>query len=213
LWKNGGPTPLFMELEADLKNIPDLVLLLVDNAALVFAGEENDRTEVTQFMAAFNGLASRLGIGLVLTTHKSKSTDGSTLRAASGSTAWVNAARHVLDLQPESSAHGPCLTVIKSNCTKPGEMTQLAWINGVLKLSSASDREGRISETRLAEKICELVRDGDRCGVPYSSAPQASDRYLPAILARKGFKLKEARSAMLIRPWSSPIWLAITFST
>ena len=55
----------------------------------------------------------------------------------------------------------------------------------------------RLSESRLIEKIRELVSDGDRRGVPYSSAPQASDRYLPNILARKGFKRSEARDAML----------------
>jgi hypothetical protein len=198
LWKDGAPTQFLAELETDLKSIPELVLLVIDNAALVFAGEENDRTEVTQFMAALNGLASRLGVAILLSTHKSKSTDGSTLRAASGSTAWINAARHVLDLQPESNSQGPGLKVIKSNCTKPGEEIQLTWISGVLMpLPSPDAFERRITEGHLVQKILELVRDGDKRGVPYSSAPQASDRYLPAILARKGFKREEARSAML----------------
>jgi RecA-family ATPase len=182
------------ELEADLTIIPGLVLLCIDNAALVYAGEENDRTEVTQFMAALNGLASRLGIGIVLSTHKSKSTDGSPLRAASGSTAWINAARHVLDLQPESSGQGPCLTVIKSNCTKPGEKIPLVWINGVLTLLPSLDAfENRLSESRLIEKIRELVSDGDRRGVPYSSAPrQAIGIYQTSSPARASSAAKPA---------------------
>jgi hypothetical protein len=198
LWRDGGTTQLFDELEADLRNIQVLVLLVIDNAALVFAGEENDRSEVTQFMAALNGLASRLGVGIVLSTHKSKSTDGSTLRAASGSTAWVNAARHVLDLQPETTSQGPCLMVIKSNCTKPGEKIQLAWINAVLTQPPVGGAlENELPEARLEQAILDLVRDGYRRGSPYSSAPQATDRYLPQALARKGFKLKAAKSAML----------------
>ena len=149
LWRDGAPTQLLPELEADLTIIPGLMLLCIDNAALVYAGEENDRTEVTQFMAALNGLAYRLGIGIILSTHKSKSADGSALRAASGSTAWINAARHVLDLQPETTDQGPCVTVIKSNCTKPGEKIPLAWINGVLMpLPSPDAFENRISERR-----------------------------------------------------------------
>jgi RecA-family ATPase len=198
LWKEWSPTPLMQELETELRGIPDLVLVAIDNAALVYAGMENDRHEVTQFMAALNGMAARLKIALVLSTHKSKSNDGSTLRAASGSTAWVNAARQVLELQPETSDSGPTLTVRKSNHIKPGERIALTWIGGVLTLLPSGDAfQQRIGSDRLAQVIRETVSEGWVRGQPYSSAAQARDRYLPAAMARKGFKRADAEATML----------------
>lgn len=198
LWRDGLPTALMREIEDDLCTISDLRLVSIDNAALVFAGDESDRTEVTQFMAALNGMAGRLNAAILLSTHKSKSNDGSTLRAASGSTAWINAARQVLELQPESNESGPALIVRKSNHTKPGEQIALAWVGGVLTLLPTADAfQERLDGNRLTRLILELVRDGCRKGEPYSSAAQATDRYLPAALVRKGFKLKDAKATML----------------
>jgi hypothetical protein len=199
LWEDGKPTRLMVELKVGLGTIPGLVLLCVDNAALVYEGKENDRMEVTRFVAALNAMAYRLNIGLLLSTHKSKSDDGSPMRAASGSTAWINASRQVLELLPESKDTEPHLKVIKSNHTKPGEEIKLAWSGGVLTLAPVGDLQQRADDSRIAQAIKEVVRLGWSRGDPYSSSSHARDRFLPAAVVRKesGFKLKAVEGVML----------------
>ena len=60
LWRDFKTTKFFSEVEEQLSSIPDLRLVVIDNAALVFAGNENDRVDVTQFIGALTGLAIRL---------------------------------------------------------------------------------------------------------------------------------------------------------
>jgi RecA-family ATPase len=197
LWKDEGRTQLLVDMEEDLQNIPDLALLVIDNAALVYDGDENDRHEVTKFMAMLNGVAYRHDIGMVLSTHKSKSSDGSVLRSASGSTAWVNAARQVLELQQDGNGDDPSLTVRKSNHIKPGERIELAWVGGVLTLKPLGGDAKAQKRADLDNEIKELVTERFRKSDPLSSAPQAKDRYLVSVMARKGFKASEVEAAML----------------
>jgi hypothetical protein len=199
LWENGAPTRLMIDLQDGLRTIPDLVLLCVDNAALVYGGKENDRMEVTRFMAALNAMAYKLNIGLLLSTHKSKSDDGSPMRAASGSTAWINASRQVLELLPESGNSGPHLKVIKSNHARRGEEIKLAWSGGVLTHVPVGDLQQRVEDSRIVQAIKDVVRQGFSRGDPYSSSSHSADRFLPAAVVRKesGLKRKVVESAML----------------
>jgi RecA-family ATPase len=73
LWRGGVPTDFLTELESQLRRIRALRLLTLDNAAVLFAGDENSRSEVTEFISALNGLANRLSIGIILSAHASKS--------------------------------------------------------------------------------------------------------------------------------------------
>ena len=136
LWRQGQPTPFLEELEQQLSRIETLRLLTLDNAAVLFAGDENSRSEVTEFLTALNGLADRLGIGIILSAHASKSQDGSTLRVTSGSTAWVNACRSVLELRTGDSAgdsdQGPSLVVVKANHAPTGTTIPLVWRDRLL---------------------------------------------------------------------------------
>jgi hypothetical protein len=52
LFDADGPTPALVELEAALARIDNLILLAIDNAALVYAANENDRVLVTRFLRA-----------------------------------------------------------------------------------------------------------------------------------------------------------------
>ena len=132
LWRNGRTTPALAALERQLAAVQALRLVVLDNVALVFAGDENNRVEVSQFMAALNGLARRLGVALVLITHSSKSSDGSALRVASGSTAFVNASRSVVELKPADSEQPPKLKVVKANHAETGQEIELEWRDGML---------------------------------------------------------------------------------
>jgi hypothetical protein len=52
LWRQGEPTPFFRELEHLLARIEGLRLATLDNAAVLFSGDENSRSEVTEFLSA-----------------------------------------------------------------------------------------------------------------------------------------------------------------
>jgi RecA-family ATPase len=106
LWRKGESTPFLGELEDQLSRIEALRLTTLDNAAVLFAGDENSRSEVTEFTSLLNGLANRLGIGINLSAHASKSQDGTALRVTSGSTAWVNACRSVWSCGPATAVNG-----------------------------------------------------------------------------------------------------------
>ncbi len=198
LWRNEAPTTFLAEFEEQLARIDNLRLVFVDNAALVYVGDENDRGEVTQFINALNGLAARLQVGLILTTHSSKSSDGSTLRAASGSTAWINACRSVLRLETDEDDKAT-LTLIKANHTKPGKVIDLVWQDGVLIKVSEPDSFTRRSQQRSLDKVIfQQVSETWQSGNPLSSRTQATDRYLPAKIARTtDFKRKDIATAML----------------
>lgn len=60
-------------MEDQLSRIKALRLATLDNATVLFAGDENSRSEVTEFISLLNGLADRLGIGIILSAHASKS--------------------------------------------------------------------------------------------------------------------------------------------
>jgi len=132
LWRNGAVTPFFRQLEDNLAQIDALRLVTLDNAAVLFSGDENSRPEVTEFLSELNGLADRLDIGILLSAHASKSQDGTPLRVTSGSTAWVNACRSVLELKAGDEQSGPTLTVVKANHAATGTEIPLRWEDKLL---------------------------------------------------------------------------------
>jgi RecA-family ATPase len=157
LWRQGRPTDFLAELEGQLSRIEGLRLLTLDNAAVLFSGDENSRSEVTEFMSALNGLADRLSIAIILSAHASKSQDGTTLRVTSGSTAWVNASRSVLDLRTGDSTgdsdQGPSLVVVKANHAPTGTTIPLEWRGKLLVPVLPSTGGFGSIERRSAEHI------------------------------------------------------------
>ena len=166
-----------------MKRRTDLRLLALDNAALLFSGNENDRIEVTAFLNQLNGLAHRLRIGIILSTHQSKSRADSSLAFASGSTAWVNASRSALELRPASSETPTQLILRKTNHTVPGTVIDLTWENGVLALLSTSHSLASMKKRSLDKIIFNEIEAAWNRGNPLSLFPQAKDRYLPELLA------------------------------
>lgn len=200
LWAKGNPTQFFYDIENELSCISDLRLLIIDNVALVFEGNENDRNEVTRFLHTLNGFALRLGIGIIISTHTSK-TYGSSSQVASGSTAWQNAARSVVELKPETDTHPAKLVLKKANHAKPRQEIELSWVNGVLEKASnqvTSERKNLEIDSTIFDLI-EEAWDQDR---PWSLAPQAKARYLPKVLMDR-FSLRKKAALNAIQKWIS----------
>ena len=74
-------------------------LVILDNVAHLFAGNENDRVHVTAFVNALYALCNEHGCAIVLVAHPNKAGDD-----YSGSTAWLNAVRsHIVIRRPEGA--------------------------------------------------------------------------------------------------------------
>jgi len=189
LWRDGRPTPWMTELEEQLAGLDELRLVTLDNAALLYADNENDRIAVTGFLNRLNGMAQRLGAAVLLSTHASKSQDGSALRVASGSTAWVNAARGVIGLEPERDGEPAILKVVKANHSQPGEEVRLEWRQGLLMArEDATGIVGSIKRSTCQRVFMELLRRvtsegrhvSDAKPVPTSSGlPRPDEHPLP----------------------------------
>jgi hypothetical protein len=121
--------PLFEELrKAVAEYRPGLVIL--DNIAQMFAGNENDRAQVTAFVNMLAGIAREFDCAVVLLGHVAKG-EGSTY---SGSTAWDAAVRSRLFLErnePQDEAPKLRLSRIKSNYAPP-DTIDLIWRDGVI---------------------------------------------------------------------------------
>lgn len=130
LWTKGAPTRFCHDLVATVAKVDRIRILTLDNAAILFGGDENDRSQVTQFMGYLNKIADEMNIAIVLASHASKTYDKKSLYVSSGSTAWVNASRSVLQLSRTDS--GLLLTLVKANHAAPGIEIPLRWARGIL---------------------------------------------------------------------------------
>jgi RecA-family ATPase len=87
------PTELFDEIKTRAKDFGS-ELVVIDTAADTFGGNENDRSEVRQYIGRMlNDLAQHIGGAVLLNAHPSRSGMSATGDLDGGSTAWSNSAR------------------------------------------------------------------------------------------------------------------------
>jgi RecA-family ATPase len=161
------PTALFKQMhEAACDLQPRLII--VDNSADVFAGNENDRAQVRQFVTLLRDMAISANAGLVLTSHPSLSgiNSGS---GTSGSTGWHNRARARMyfkrattDRDEEPDPLLRVLQTMKSNYSgAEGETINLRWKDGLfLPVASMSGLDRLAAEKRADDLFLTLL---DRC--------------------------------------------------
>ncbi len=98
------PTPLFQSIVSQIATLrPEVVVF--DTLANLYAGNENDRAQVQQFMNLLRSIAVQYQCAVVLLAHPSKSGQV-TGDGTSGSTAWHNAVRSRLYLTREQAQDG-----------------------------------------------------------------------------------------------------------
>ncbi len=134
-------------------------LLILDNIAQLFAGNENDRSMVTQFVNRLGQIAIEFDAAVLLLGHPGKSSVGLTAEF-SGSTAWDAAARlRWLLSRPEQEKDGPeidpdlrVLTKKKSNYSSIGDEIMLRWDNGAFQAlnTAGPDMVDRIDQNTKA---------------------------------------------------------------
>lgn len=114
-------TPAFGRLRSTLGRYkPSLVML--DNVAHLFAGNENARPDVTRFVNALNNLAEITGAAIILLGHPNKAGD-----EWSGSTAWNNVVRSRLWLEHDETSDVRSLTLPKANNSPKGDVVTFYW--------------------------------------------------------------------------------------
>jgi len=132
------PTPLFSKLEAEAKKVRPRIIVL-DNSADLYAGDENNRTQVRQFIGLLRRLAMQSGAAIVLSSHPSL-TGESSGSGLSGSTAWNASVRARLYLrrqprakkdEPQPAPNARTLEVMKNNYGATGEKIELRWQDGL----------------------------------------------------------------------------------
>jgi RecA-family ATPase len=118
------PSPSFRVLRATIAQAKARLVVL-DNAAHLFAGNENDRGQVTAFVNLLYSLCVDLGTTIILVAHSNKAGD-----TYSGSTAWLNAVRSQIVLSRPDGAIDPderVLTLGKANYARQGDELRFRW--------------------------------------------------------------------------------------
>lgn len=108
-------------------------LIVLDSSHDLFIGNENDRTQVRQFVGALRKLCLATGAALILNSHPSM-TGMQSGSGTAGSTAWHNSVRSRLYLTEPSGqtdARFRTLTNKKSNYGVRGSELAIMWENGV----------------------------------------------------------------------------------
>ena len=152
------PTKLFGRIREDACDIqPKLIVL--DNAADIFGGNENDRAQVRQFIGLLRGMAISRRAGVLLTSHPSL-TGISSGTGLCGSTAWNASVRSRLyfkramtekDEEPDPDLR--VLEVMKANYGPVGETITLRWNNGLfLPVGGVSNLE-KLAAEQAAEHL------------------------------------------------------------
>jgi RecA-family ATPase len=133
-------------------------LVIIDNIAQVFAGNENVRSDVTQFVNALGRIAQEINGAVLLLGHPSKAADSQ----FSGSTAWDAAVRSrwILerpkpDMDDEEAGEVADLRVLrkaKANYSGTGDEITLRWEKGAFR------PEGRARFKDAVDRIEERVQ-------------------------------------------------------
>jgi len=183
------PTKLFRRMREAACDIKPK-LLVIDNSADVFAGNENDRAQVRQFITLLRGLAIEADTGLLLTSHPSLTgiSNGSGL---SGSTAWNASVRSRMyfkrattDKDEEPDPNLRLLEVMKANYGPVGETITLRWHNGLFLPQAGIGGIDKMAAEQAADslflKLLDKFHDQGRNVSHNKNAPS----YAPTVFAK-----------------------------
>lgn len=204
-------TPMLNELREQIGDFKADVVFL-DNSARLYAGDENDRHQVTSFIAMLTGAARVRNAAVVLLAHPSKQTNSE----YSGSTAWEGAVRTRLYLgrklpdvkaKPNGEDEVEDDDTVRYICRRKSNYSardyrRLQFVKGVLVPDEVPEASMKMKFTpELArEVLMRAVRrlaDLDQYGV----LRQSSEFYLPKLVRKydlnEGLPDKQMVSAMV----------------
>ena len=158
------PTGLFKQLGEAARDLKPK-LILIDNSADVFGGNENDRAQVRQFIGMLRGLAMVSNAGAMLTSHPSL-TGITTGTGLSGSTAWNASVRSRLYLKRATTAKDEepdpnvrVLEVMKNNYGPVGETITLHWKDGLFLPTPAPESLEKLAREQKVDGLFLVLLD------------------------------------------------------
>jgi RecA-family ATPase len=184
-------------------------LVILDTAADLFGGNENDRKQVRRFIGqALNSIAREIDGAVLLNAHPSRTGMAAGGSGDGGSTAWSNTARSRWSLtRPDESdsgdvdPHERILTKRKSNYSSVGDTIRLRWQDGVLAAPDAvTSRFTRASRRDECEALFMTMLDrSDAQGRQLSHSRNAGN-FAPLVFSkapdRQDFKKRDFEAAM-----------------
>ncbi len=182
-------------------------LIVLDTAADMFGGNENDRAQVRNFMGALNALAQEIGGAVLINAHPSRSGLSSTGDLDGGSTAWSNTARSRWSLvRPKADGEDPAdtderlLTRRKANYAAIGTEIRLRWGDGALfPPAQATGFAAAAMSSSVDAAFLDLLSKSEAEGRHISDSPNAGN-YAPKAFSkrpdRQGFARREFEAAM-----------------
>jgi RecA-family ATPase len=166
-------------------------LVVIDTAADTFGGNENDRSQVRQYVGAgLNKLARDIGGAVLLNAHPSRSGMSATGDLDGGSTGWSNTVRSRLSLARPTDDDTPAdtdertLTRRKANYAEKGVEIKMRWCRGVLvPVQRDGTISGAINRSAVEAVFLALLDAATEAGRPISDGKNAGN-YAPTVFAR-----------------------------
>lgn len=198
------PTPLFdrlMEAACDIR--PKIIGL--DTSSDVYAGEENNRSQVRQFIGLLRRLAIKSNSAVEMCSHPSL-TGISSGSGLSGSTGWHNSVRARMYLLPATTERGEEpdpelreLQFLKNNYGPKAQKILLRWKDGVFVPDQAMGSLDKMAADQKAERIFLNIL-GKFNEQLRNASPNPSKTYAPTVFAdqdeAEGIKAKAFERAM-----------------
>ena len=182
------PTSLFERLRASALAVRPKTIIL-DTLADIFAGNENDRSQVRQFVGILRGLAIEADCAVVISAHPSL-TGISTGIGTSGSTGWHNSVRARMYFKTAATEKGEEpdkdlreLEFKKNNYGPLADKMFLRWRNGVFVPEPwAGSLEKLAAEQKADQVFLSLLDRFEAQGRNVSDKPTAPS-YAPKLFA------------------------------
>jgi len=176
------PSPAFATLKSTIAATAARFVVL-DNCAHLFAGNENDRGQVTAFVNLLYSLCVDLNVTIALVAHTNKAGDD-----YSGSTAWLNAVRSQVRLSrpDENDPDARVMRLGKANYARQGEELRFRWHDFALILEGdlpADQREAlaqTIATTSANGAFLDCLRKRSEQGEGRMVGPAPGPNYAPA---------------------------------
>ena len=183
------PTPLFHRLHKAVCAIEPQTLV-IDTSADVYAGNENDRMQVRQFVGLLRRLAIEGNCSVLLCSHPSL-TGINTGTGLSGSTSWHNSVRARMFFKTATTDKGEEpdpelreLVFMKNNYGPIGARVLLRWKNGVFVPEPAEGSLEKAAAERRAEDVFLTVLNRFN-GQSRNVSDKVGLSYAPALFAKE----------------------------
>jgi RecA-family ATPase len=186
------PTELFQRLLADAVRIAP-VAVTIDTLSDVYAGDEINRNQTTQFVKLLQSMAIKARSSIAILAHPSNA-GIATGSGISGSTGWHNKMRSRAYMRVPLTEKGDEIDsdvreieFMKNNYGRQGDVVQVRWQDGLFVPENTADNDlkRRAQGRKVEMRFLELLGRYEEQGRTLSDNPNAPSNYAPRVFARE----------------------------